>query len=388
MYYIEESEVPSYDNYRTYKIRKGDTLQSVANELGVDAQELRRYHNMRCNIPDLIEADFKSYLELLILAPEKEEINDKEDLGEVTRKKVVFGSNAFTIPFYPIHINNNYKVKYTFETGDKIKHLEYEASVKWLRADKNGICFFEIDRLNKIKINGKEADTKVDILAEMTASVLYPMQVVVDQNGNWIDIFNYNTIKERWEDKKNEIFDYYDGKTVLKYIDAVEYTLRDEDSLLESLSDDWFLKVFFNGVHICYGSNLVVEKDAYFSIIPKKAVVKADVEQRIEEYLDKGNLILIKQKGELRDEEMKEKFLIDDDRAGNYEAEYFLNPNHYSIEKIKLVCTLNLETAKKITIEINNLNEKKEITIATRQSIFVAEEKPKESFFKGLMSRF
>lgn len=388
MYYIEESEVPSYDNYRTYKIRKGDTLQSVANELGVDAQELRRYHNMRCNIPDLIEADFKSYLELLILAPEKEEINDKQDLSEVTRKKVIFGSNAFTIPFYPIHINNNYKVKYTFETGDKIKHLEYEASVKWLRADKNGICFFEIDRLNKIKINGKEADTKVDILAEMTASVLYPMQVVVDQNGNWIDIFNYNTIKERWEDKKNEIFDYYDGKTVLKYIDAVEYTLRNEDSLLESLSDDWFLKVFFNGVHICYGSNLVVEKDAYFSIIPKKAIVKADVEQTIEEYLEKGNLILIKQKGELRDEEMKEKFLIDDDSAGNYEGEYFLNPNHYSIEKIKLACTLNLETTKKVTIEINNLNEKKEITIGTRQSIFVAEEKPKESFFKGLMSRF
>ena len=192
---------------------------------------------------------------------------------------------------------------------------------------------------------------------------------------------------QAWEDKKNEIFDYYDGKTVLKYIDAVEYTLRNEDSLLESLSDDWFLKVFFNGVHICYGSNLVVETDAYFSIIPKKAIVKADVEQRIEEYLEKGNLILIKQKGELRDEEMKEKFLIDDDSAGNYEGEYFLNPNHYSIEKIKLACTLNLETTKKVTIEINNLNEKKEITIGTRQSIFVAEEKPKESFFKGLMSR-
>jgi len=386
MYYIEESEVPSYDNYRTYKIRKGDTLQSVANELGIDAKELRRYHNIRCNIPDLIEDDFKSYLELLILAPEK---SDVIALEEKKPKKVMFGSKAFTIPFYPININNSYKVEYIIDKGDnKIKHLEYNASVKWLNADKNGICFFEIDRLSKVLIDGKGAETKVEVLAEMTANILYPMQVVVDQSGNWIDIFNYNTIRKRWEDEKIKVLDYYEGKHVLKYIDAVEYTLRDEESLMKSLSDDWFLTAFFNGIHTCYGSDLVIEKDTHFPIMPKKAIVNTNAEQKIEEYLDEANLIVIKQKGEFTDEDLKEKFLIDDEIAGYYSAEYSLNPNHYSIEKIVLECALNLDSPKKVNIEISNLNDKKEVVIASRQSIFIAEEKKKDSFFKGLFKRY
>lgn len=387
MYYIEdESKAQSYDEYRTHKIRKGDTLQSVAVELNIDAQELRRYHNMRCNIPDLIEADFKSHLELLILAPEKSNVVAVSE--KKTPKKVTFGSKAFTIPFYPVNINNNYNVKYTFEKGEKVKHLEFDVSVKWLQADKNGICFFEIDRLSKIKINGKEAETKVDELAEDAASVLYPMQVVVDQSGNWIDIFNYKTIKDRWETKKVEIIDYFDGKNVLNYIDTIEYTLKNEESLLESLSDDWFLKVFFNGIHTCYGSDLRIEKESSFSMIPRKAKVNVDAEQTIEEYLDEANLIVIKQKGEFTDEKIKEKFLIEEESIGDYNAEYFLNPNHYSIEKIKLECTLHLNSPRKVTVEINNLNAKKEVVIGTRKSIFVAEEKKKDGFFKGLFNRF
>ena len=387
MYYIEdESKEHSYDKYRTYKIRKGDTLQSVAIELDIDARELRRYHNMRCNIPDLIEADFKSHLELLILAPEKNEVT--EDSVDTPRKKVIFGSQAFTIPFYPVNISTKYKAKYILQKGDQIKSLQYEVSVKWLSADINGICFFEIDRLSKVLIDGKAAENKVDILAEMAASILYPMQVVVDQSGNWIDIFNYKAIKERWEDEKINILDYYVGKHVLKYIDAIEYTLRDEESLMKSLSEDWFLKVFFNGVHTCYGSNLVIEKDTRFSIIPKTAIVNTDIQQRIEEYLDESNLIVIKQKGEFTDEDLKEKFLIDDEIAGYYNAEYSLNPNHYSIEKITLECTLNLDSPKKVNIEISNLNDRKEVIVASRQSIFIAEEEKKGSFLKGLFKRY
>lgn len=387
MFYIEdESKEQSYDQYRTYKVRKGDTLQSVATEFGIDIQELRHYHNMRCNLSDLIEDDFKSHLELLILPPEKSD--EKTVLKEKTPKKVLFGSKAFTIPFYPVNINNNYSVKYTFEKGDKVKNLEYQVSVKWLQADKNGICFFEIDRLGKIKIDEKEADTKVDVLAEGASSILYPMQVVVDQSGNWIDVFNYKTIKNRWKDMKTEILYYFEGSSVLKYIEAIEYTLRDEESLLESLSDDWFLKVFFNGVHTCYGSDLSIEKETSFAIMPKKAKLNIEAQQTIEEYLDDANLIVIRQKGEFTDDKIIEKFLIDEENIGTYNAEYFLNPNHYSIEKIALECSLDLDVSKKVTIEINNLNAKKEVVVGTRKSIFIPEEKKKDSFFKGLFNRF
>ena len=86
MYYVNESEVPSRSKHLTYKIRKGDTLESVANELGLEAQELRRYHNIYCEISDLIEADFKSHLEYLILAPDK--IKEDADEKKLEEKQV------------------------------------------------------------------------------------------------------------------------------------------------------------------------------------------------------------------------------------------------------------------------------------------------------------
>jgi spore germination protein YaaH len=122
MYYVEESEVSEYDKHRTYKIRKGDTLQSVARELGVDAQDLRRHHNIYCRIPDLIEADFKSHLELLILPPKKKEAKTNDE-AEKKRKNVSFGDDN-RIHFSPERTNENYKVQYTSEVGDEVDVTE------------------------------------------------------------------------------------------------------------------------------------------------------------------------------------------------------------------------------------------------------------------------
>ncbi|MEP7094399.1 MAG: LysM domain-containing protein, partial [Flavobacterium sp.] len=160
MYYIEESEMSEYDKHRTYKIRKGDTLQSVARDLGIDAQELRRYHNIYCRIPDLIEADFKSHLELVILAPEKKEAKTDAEI-EKKLKKVSFG-NEYRLPFLPERTNKNYKVQYTSEVGDEVDVTEMNINVKWLAVDKNKYHLFEINRASDIYINGKVPDTKMN----------------------------------------------------------------------------------------------------------------------------------------------------------------------------------------------------------------------------------
>lgn len=67
MYYIEELEVLFYGRNRIYKVKKGDMLESVFFEFGIVVSELRWYYNMYCDIFDLIEVDFKRYLEFVIL---------------------------------------------------------------------------------------------------------------------------------------------------------------------------------------------------------------------------------------------------------------------------------------------------------------------------------
>ena len=194
---------------RTYAIQKEDTLQKVAQELGIAPQELRRYHNIYCDIPDLIEADFPGHLKVLLLPPTEEEATAKPSI--VTKPRKVSFINEHTLPFLPAGSKKKYNVQYVLENGEEKDIIHFEASVKWIAVDPKGFHFFEIDRLSKTYINNSEPDTMLEELAAKTAEILYPLQIIVDVTGKWIDIHNYKQILARWENKKREILDYYEG---------------------------------------------------------------------------------------------------------------------------------------------------------------------------------
>ena len=353
MYYIGESDVSEYDKHRTYKIRKGDTLQSVARELGVDAQDLRRHHNIYCRIPDLIEADFKSHLELLILPPEKKEAKTNDEI-EKKRRKVSFGDDN-RLHFSPERTNENYKVQYTSEVGDEVDVTEMNVNVKWLAVDKNKYHLFEINRASDIYINGKVPDTKMNELAAKTAKVLYPLKIVVDEFGKWVAVYNHNEIESRWEKIKNEILDYYEGEVAETYIEQIEYALENEDTLLASLRSDYFLRAFFNSIHIGYTADYSFKNEITFPLEKNKESV-FKVEQKVASHLDDDGLIKVEQKGDYIDSGLE----IDLGNApwrGNYSAAYFLDADSYYIERMNLECAINYDNPTKIAIKIDSIKQ-------------------------------
>jgi len=353
MYYVEESEVSEYDKHRTYKIRKGDTLQSVVRELGVDAQELRRHHNIYCRIPDLIEADFKSHLELLILPPEKKEAKTNDEI-EKKRRKVSFG-NDYRLHFSPERTNENYKVQYTSEVGDEVDVTEMNVNVKWLAVDKNKYHLFEINRTADIYINGKVPDTIMNELAAKIAEVLYPLEIVVDELGKWVAVYNLNEIEGRWGKIKNEILDYYEGEVVETYIEQIEYALESSDTLSELLASDYFLRAFFNGIHVAYTTNYSFENELTFPLEKNKESI-FKVEQKVATHLDDDGLIKVEQKGDYIDSGLE----IDLGYApwkGNYSAAYFLDADSYYIEKMNLECSIDYDNPIKIAIKIDSIKQ-------------------------------
>lgn len=355
MYYIEESEVSPYHKHRTYKIRKGDTLNSVAVELGEDARELRRYHNIYCPISDLIEADFKSHLEFLILEPEKDKTLKKEEI-EKKSEKVSFGDN-YKLPFLSGNDKKEYKAQYTTEVGDEIDVLELEISVEWLAADKNGFHLFEINRGKNIYINAKVPDAVMDELDAKTAEILYPLKIVVDESGKWIDIFNYDEIVIRWKHIKREILDYYDGEVAENHIDLIEYALEDSDTLLATLSSDYFLRAFFNGIHVAYTADFMLEDTISFPLEKDKEAVY-EIEQKVTPYLDESGFIKVEQRGNYVDSEFNKLYRHDVFR-GKYSAEYYLNEDSYCIEKMNLECFIDGDEMIKTAIIIQPLKKEK-----------------------------
>jgi len=352
MYYIEESEMSPYGRHRIYKIRKGDKLDSVAFELGIDARELRRYHNIYCALPDLIEADFKSHLEFVILAPEKS-ANEIKNEEEKKPEKVILG-NDYRLPFVPERIDKKYKVQYTTEVGQEIDTIEMEVTVKWMASDKNRFHLFEINR-KSIYINNEVPDTVMDELAAKTAEVLYPLKIVVDESGKWIDIYNYDEIESRWKGKKEEILDYYEGEVTENYIDHTETAFESAVTLFKSISSDYFLRAFFNGVHINYTADYALKNEVYFPL-EKDEESLFKVKQKIDPFLDESFFVKVEQKGEYVDAVTESNFGFEPWK-GNYSATYLLDADNYGIEKINLECSIDYDEPIKVTIVIDSLQK-------------------------------
>lgn len=353
MYYLENSdEELVYDKHLTYKVRKGDTLQSVADQLGIDSQELRRYHNIYCPLPDLIEADFKSYLKFVILASE-EYIEERKEKEEKKTQKVSLASN-YILPFVADRINKDYKVQYTTVFGDQVDTLEMEAGVKWLATDKNSFHLFEINR-GSILVNNQVPDTIMDELAAKTAEVLYPLKIVVDDTGKWIAIYNFDEIENRWKDTKEAILDYYEGEVVENYIDHTDYALESSDSLFKLLASDYFLRTFFNGIHVGYTANFSFKNEVFFPL-EKDEESKFEVEQKINPLLDESNLIKVEQIGHYVDDGTEASFGFDP-WEGNYKASYFLDEDTYCIEKVNLECNIEYDEAIKVFIQIESFEK-------------------------------
>lgn len=376
----------SYDNYLTYEIQEGDTPEIVAEKLGIDLYNLRSNHNMHCPLKDAVGPTFPRHLKRLIIKPPKVELTDEEK--ELQRKNVVFNDGFGKLSLNYSQGENTYGVVYTIENGTETCTLKHEIKVTWLAQNK-GYQFYRINRDPNIYINDTIAHTMGEKIAQQAAQVLYPLTIVVNEEGNWVDIHNFKEIEERWRDAKDQIRKYNKGIFVEKYFFIHDKNLENSDTLYLNINKDWFLNALFNGIHVQYPANLIGSKKIEFPFIAKADPIQYQVEQKVDGFLDTDNLIVVDINGGLDDLRSKTDFenelklpvkeYSEEKPTGNYRAKYFLNPNTYMPEAFMVNCDLALDKPQKYTITATNLHTAKELVIASRESTFVGVNKIKQS---------
>jgi hypothetical protein len=272
-------------------------------------------------------------------------------MEENKKHEVHFISEDFILPFRPFELNHKYLVMYTIKKGEVIQTLEQNFSLRRLRPDtkQNDYHFIEVDKISELLIDGKPIDNKVYIVAEKTAQLLYPLRIVVNKYGKWIDLNSYDKLKERWGNQKEDIKESFGGKIFEMLAKNIEDILSEDKTLVKFISSNWFLRAFFNGIHTVYTRKFKTEKKLYFPAIAEVEDIEFLITQSVNPYLNELNQIEVMQKGELEDEF----------RHGSYSANYILNPNNYIIEKIELKCNMEMALSRQINISVRNLDEGK-----------------------------
>uniref|UniRef100_UPI000FE30472 LysM peptidoglycan-binding domain-containing protein n=1 Tax=Apibacter raozihei TaxID=2500547 RepID=UPI000FE30472 len=62
----------------TYRVQKGDTLETVANRLGLTIFELRNYHNLHCELCQLIGRELTPKINYILYEPREKTAEKKE----------------------------------------------------------------------------------------------------------------------------------------------------------------------------------------------------------------------------------------------------------------------------------------------------------------------
>lgn len=341
--------------FNKHIITRGETLQGIAALYDLSVGELKLFHNNHCEVKDMI---------LIALTDQKELFIPRTAVAD--KMKLVTFEHGNRLVFNPQHQTAKYGVVITIENGNKKNELKYEASVRWLKKEKQ-LHFFEVRRDSELFLNEEQVNEIADLLAYKTSKVLYPLQVSVDEKGKLSGVENLTEYAERWTGIKEEIYKEYEGEVVDEYCRKIEKILEEPEILTGLMKNDYFLRTFFFGIYKNFGKDYQALGHESFPIVKNAKEPHYEIGFEIDPVKDEYDLIAIEGYGKLKDErsvydfisEAPFPFIIEDHPVlndnGNFRIQFYLNGNTGFPESLYLECDLMLKEKKKVAVAISVL---------------------------------
>ncbi|PQL92354.1 LysM peptidoglycan-binding domain-containing protein [Apibacter adventoris] len=365
---------------KKYHIQKGDTLESIAHSFGISVFELRDFHNTHCELSQLLGDKLTSHIKEILYQTKEDGI--QKDFSELKEKE------SFELVLNPDASVESYGVQISFFENEVENSLKYNLKLRWLQRN-----LVKIQR-EKLYINNEESNLMADELAHAISSVLYPLELKVNSAGEITDINNYPEIVQRWKESLPKLQKYYKGEQTEKYIRKNEHVLSNPDLLFRSLTNDWFLHAFFNGLYHKYDLKKEMKIPRTFPMIPFLNPVEYIVTPRISTLEEDGEkLIQITLEGKTSDPRSRfdfenESYFPTRDpedseippARGTYKAKYFLTPDYYTLDGFYLECTLELEKTKKVYVTSSRIKKQSQLIIEEGIIEIVKPKEKKNSF--------
>jgi len=338
------------------KIPKGSTLDEMASFFDVEKDYLRRYHNIYCDLDDLIENEIPRHLVKLFVPPKNKEY-----------ERVLMSGQAVSA-FSPADIleksrlfHKEYGVIQTsYDNEAKSKRISFLMEI-----GKIDVFKYSINR-KTIYINHHAPDLVLEKMAEKAGSIFFPLEVETLPNGNLKQITNIEDIRKRWKILRPEMVNYYKGPLADNLIGRIDKDLGNKYQIQDRILASLFYRLYFLPFRD-YVKNMEREFDLYLPLFPFKRKVRYQVKIAEQPSLSETGKMLLHIKGKLADtrmffEIMNGKMPLERQEeditikcGGNIDALYKFNKEDGSLASLEANIILNSEdqkNIKKITVEI------------------------------------
>lgn len=148
------------------------------------------------------------------------------------------------IPFEPKAIHGIYGVNYYFHKKDTVpQRLQFEATVEYCGQYMDEYSIYHISK-KEFVVNRNESDEYLYDIAKKCADIIFPITVLLDQNGHPV-LIRTDDIVRRWSEKRTELDRYYKGDTAEYYLNKVEEAVNDPVKMTQLISNDLFFSQLF-----------------------------------------------------------------------------------------------------------------------------------------------
>ncbi|MEZ0129997.1 hypothetical protein AB9T88_09640 [Flavobacterium sp. LBUM151] len=275
------------NNFRKYKVQKGETIEIIAEKIGIPAFDVRAYHNRYCELSDLVELGLPIRRAEYILLPPLRSDSHSQESEISTPKKVKLGHDNSLRLIAENGIKKEYGTIILYKENNKlINKVHFTSQIEFLKRY-NDFSIVEY-QINQVYINNKEPEMVIEQLADKTSKVLYPIVMSLNKNGEIHEILNIEAIQKRWEILKPSILEYYKGGDVItKLLSSFERSIQSASRLKRSLADHPFYTIYFAPIYQNYSPDLSFTNNDF----------ELETFQSIDEFQSATSKILVRRKG-------------------------------------------------------------------------------------------
>ncbi|PWN71279.1 hypothetical protein C1631_001255 [Chryseobacterium phosphatilyticum] len=218
--------------YKKVKIEGILSLTEFSGEYGMTPEEVVVFHNKHCSIQEILTLSLPKYVEYVYIPSDKFEIREHKLLKSATLD-------------LPTHLSEKIY-------GVIIRFLPKDLQIHYKIKVKRTPTYVELTK-EKTYVNNQGIDKIIEQLFEKAEQVLYPLQILVKNNGGLDAIVNHEQISHRWKtDCFPKLKEYYQSETTDQILEQMDQAYTDLNLKKDLLDRNLFYKFFFLPVYKGY----------------------------------------------------------------------------------------------------------------------------------------